>query len=70
MSSWTDEDHKRAERYAMDAIRGVGVEDRMINSPLEIAMHYRRETTPRERDYAFKTSRGRAASIKHEQGQP
>lgn len=66
MSSWTDEDHKKAERYAMDVLRGVGIEDRTINSPLEIAMHWRRETTARERDYVFKTNIGRMASAQHE----
>lgn len=68
MSSWTPEDHAKAERYAMLALDGVGVTDRTINEPLNIAMHYRRETTARERDYVFKTNRGRIASIKHEAG--
>ena len=70
VSSWTEDDHKKAERYAMAAIGGVGIEGRTINSPLEIAMHYRRETTARERDYVFKTARGQLASIQHEKGQP
>lgn len=52
----------------MTAINGVGVSDRTINGPLEIAMHYRRETTARERDYVFKTGRGRVASVLHEKG--
>lgn len=70
VSSWTEEDTAKAERYAMTALSGVGVADRTINEPLKIAMHYRRETTARERDYVFKTNAGRIASRKHERGTP
>ena len=68
MSSWTDIDHAKANTYATSILCGVGIEDRTISEPLSIAMHFRRETTARERDYVFKTQRGRIASIKHEKG--
>jgi hypothetical protein len=66
VSSWTDHDKAKAHSYAMQTLRGVGIDDRTISDPLEIAMHYRRETTQQERDYVFKTQRGRAASRKQE----
>lgn len=66
LSSWTDEDRSKAERYALMALRGVGVEDRTIAEPGGVALHYRRETTDRERDYVFKTNPGRMAALKHD----
>jgi hypothetical protein len=66
VSSLTDHDKAKAERYAMMTLQGVGIEDRTICEPLNVTMHYRRETTGMERDYVFKTQRGRLASMKHE----
>lgn len=66
VSSWTEGDKAKVDQYAMTALHGVGIDDRTINEPLEIAMHFRRETTTRERDYVFKTQRGRLASLKHD----
>jgi hypothetical protein len=68
VSSWTDDDKVKAERYALNTLRGVGVDNRTINEAGDIAVHYRRQTTTRERDYVFKTNPGRAASLKHERG--
>lgn len=68
VSSWTEEDRKKAERYAYAALEGVGVHDRTIMEPGATVIHVRRETTDRERDYVFKTNRGRFASIQHEKG--
>lgn len=68
VSSWTGEDRTKAERYAKIALQGAGVEDRTISEDGAVAMHVRRETTDRERDYVFRTPRGRAASRTHEQG--
>ena len=50
------------------ALAGCGVDDRMHEVAGDFAVHWRRETTPGERDYVFKTNRGRMASIKHERG--
>lgn len=68
LPSWTDDDRKRADKYAMMALHGVGVEDRTINEDGAAALHLRRETTARERDYLFKTNPGRMASLKHGKG--
>lgn len=68
VTSWSEEDHRKAERYAMDALRGVGIEDRTRADPHASGMHWRRETTARERDYVFKTAGGRAAARRHQIG--
>ena len=67
VSSWTDAEKNKAEQYAMATLSGVGIDDRTIAEPFHIGMHYRRETTAKERDYVFKTNPGRMASVKHEQ---
>lgn len=51
--------------YAAMTLQGAGIEDRTISEPLNVTMHYRRETTARERDYVFKTNAGRIASVRH-----
>lgn len=51
-----------------DVLRGVGIEDRTRADPYASAMHWRRETTARERDYVFKTAGGRAAARRHQIG--
>lgn len=68
VSSWTGEERSKAERYANDALRGVGVSDRTVCDDGGTAIHVRRETTASERDYVFKTNAGRYASRQHEKG--
>lgn len=70
LSSWTDDDRAKAERHAMTTLAGVGVDDRTVAEPGAAAMHFRRQTTERERDYVFKTHPGRIASMKHERDRP
>jgi hypothetical protein len=50
----------------MMTLRGIGQDDRTVSEAGSTAMHYRRETTERERDYVFKTQAGRIASRKHQ----
>lgn len=69
MSSWTEEDKTKATRYAEMTLAGCGVDDRMHEIAGDTAVHWRRETTASERDYVFKTNRGRVASINHQRGE-
>ena len=50
----------------MATLDNVGIDDRTVVEQGEVAMHFRRQTTERERDYVFKTQAGRIASRKHE----
>ncbi len=68
VSSWTDDEKAKAERYAVGALDGAGVVDRTVFELGATAMHWRRETTGRERDYVFKSNLGRVAAKRHEAG--